>query len=62
MDNDQTQDVQEKKNLKVNKIKLNLNKQQTAKLNEWFNTFRWTYNKCLEHYNENKQLNIKSLR
>lgn len=62
MGNDQVQDQPEEKNLKINKIKLNLNKQQTVTLNEWFNTFRWTYNKCLEHYNENKWLNIKSLR
>jgi putative transposase len=50
-------------NLKTRKIKLNPTTDQKNILNKWFNTARWTYNKCVELIKTKKAFpNKKSLR
>lgn len=57
-----TKITKESKQLKVRKIRLYPTKKQREILKQWFGTFRWTYNKCLEGIKNGMAKNKKELR
>src|SRR5690606_13529125 len=57
-----TKITKETKQLKVRKIRLYPTKKQREILKQWFGTYRWTYNKCLEGIKSGIKRNKKELR